>query len=114
MLGEVDGASSALRAIENPRSPRGGQETTSRRSIREATGAPVRNVSAKPSARSPSTSIHTETPSFRTKPASPRDSASRNTVGRNPTPCTTPVTRIPNRRASPDAGAPEGRSMERW
>ena len=45
----------------------------------------------------PPTRIRTPSASFRTSPASPSSRAIRQTVGRNPTPCTRPRTRISNR-----------------
>ena len=47
--------------------------------------------------RTPSTSIHTPSESFRTSPVSPSPRARRYTVGRNPTPCTAPEIRTPDR-----------------
>ena len=62
-------------------------------------GRSARSTSTKRStgSGSPSTSIHTPSESFRTSPVRPSPRARRYTVGRNPTPCTAPEIRTPDR-----------------
>src|SRR5262245_34058030 len=87
-----------------PRSPTGATSSAATRSTTASGGA----ESASPESRlaiaasSPSASTSTPRASLRTCPASPSSFASRETNGRNPTPCTVPSTRTRTRPLATD------------
>jgi hypothetical protein len=83
--------------MAKPREPVAGTATNETASTHASGGAPTDNRSRNRSTASPSTSTTTPPESFITNPDRPSSSASPNTYGRNPTPCTTPETRARTR-----------------
>src|SRR5215471_4812669 len=95
-------APGALGAIENPALPYGCICSETTWSTRASGGASRRtaNRNSATAAREPSTSANTPSESLPTKPDRPSRAASAWTNGRNPTPCTVPVTRTETRVTS--------------
>ncbi len=78
-----------------------GSASTAKIFARGGASATSRDVKRSTAAAAPSTSMNTPSVSFPTWPASPISQARRWTKGRNPTPWTTPTTRIRLRNGDP-------------
>ena len=85
---------SRLGTIAKPEPGSGGRASSATAAIRASGGAwaTSRSANAATAARPPCTSTNTSPAALPTNPESPSSAAMRWTNGRNPTPCTTPVT----------------------